>query len=305
MAERSLVFLGAKTLYPEERSSRHPLLLRDDEPLFDALTARGYCVDFADWRATPPRDLAGSTVLIRTPWDYTDHLDAFETWIRGAEDANVRLINPAALVLGTLRKTYLMELPRLGVPAIPTRLFRPDTDDDVDAARLAFGCEDLVIKPAVGAGARDTIRLHGLSGDRAAETAALSNLPRDKDYLVQPYVPEIETLGELSVVFFGGRFAHMVRKRPKAGDFRVQVEHGGRTESLVPDRMVVARAARASAVFADPPYIRVDGVVTDQGFLVMELEMIEPELFFAFAPASALLFADVLAGLLGDRRPGA
>ncbi|MGF1455403.1 MAG: RimK family alpha-L-glutamate ligase [Alphaproteobacteria bacterium] len=307
MAERSLVFLSADTLYAEEKSSRHPLLLVDDEPLVDALAQRDYAVTFADWMTTPPRMLDGATVLVRTPWNYTDHLEAFETWIREAEDASVRLINPAALLLGTLRKTYLMDLPRLGVPAIPTLPFEPgpgglaDTDEALAHARAAFRTDSLVIKPAVGAGARNTVLLRSPAAEAPAHAGALAALPQDQDYLVQPFVPEIETAGEISVVFFGGRFAHMVQKRPKAGDFRVQTEHGGHTTSLVPDRMVVARAARASALFADPAYIRVDGVVTEQGFLVMELEMIEPELFFGFAPDSATLFADVLAGLLGDR----
>ena len=121
---------------------------------------------------------------------------------------------------------------------------------------------------------------------------------------MQPYVRAVEA-GEVSLMFFGGELCHAVRKVPAAGDFRVQAEHGGSVEQHHP---TAAELALALAVLGAAPdattYARIDLVTTAAGPLLMEAELIEPELFLARHPAAAPRFAEVLAGLLGRGASG-
>ena len=96
-------------------------------------------------------------------------------------------------------------------------------------------------------------------------------------------------------MFFDGAFSHAVIKRPREGDFRVQEEYGGRARSMTPPADRVDAAARYLAVSPEPPlYARVDGVETPAGFLLLELELLEPALFLSIDPAAPRRFADAI-----------
>ena len=132
---------------------------------------------------------------------------------------------------------------------------------------------------------------------------AWSQLPREYDYLVQPFVPEVVSDGEWSLLYFAGEFSHAVIKRPAAGDYRVQGEYGGSAEPAQPDAAILAAADRALAAVAaighaGHAYVRVDGVVSGGRFLVMELELIEPFLHLAAHPAAAERLAQDVAARL-------
>jgi glutathione synthase/RimK-type ligase-like ATP-grasp enzyme len=149
------------------------------------------------------------------------------------------------------------------------------------------------VKPTVSANASQTY-LFSANEARRVMTSLRSKSDHDA-YLVQPYLSEIETDGEWSLMFFGGEYSHSVRKLPKAGDFRVQSGHGGRSEPMVPSQLILDAAHRAVNLGVPTSmYARVDGVVHDGQFLVMELEVIEPELFFRADPQAAGRFADRL-----------
>jgi glutathione synthase/RimK-type ligase-like ATP-grasp enzyme len=119
--------------------------------------------------------------------------------------------------------------------------------------------------------------------------------------MVQPFLPEIQE-GEWSLVFLGGEYSHAVVKRPADGDFRVQHDFGGTVErrepegSLIEDARNVLRAAAKATKTAigDILYARVDGIVRDGGLLLMELEVIEPVLFFSHAPGAAARMAELI-----------
>ncbi len=113
--------------------------------------------------------------------------------------------------------------------------------------------------------------------------------------MIQQYVEEIESDGEWSLVYFGGTFSHAIRKRPSAGDFRVQVELGGTAEAAVPpDRVRAVADALMAALSTTPVIARVDLIATRAGVLLMELELIEPELFLSFAPRSSRALASAI-----------
>lgn len=256
--------------------------------LIEALAERGVRAGLVawdgehDWAATP-------LVVCRTPWDYVSRFPEFLAWTRTVA-ASTRLLNPAGLIGWNAHKRYLAELAERGVPVVVTTPLGPGSSP---AARLAAttGDGELVIKPAISGGAKGTIRAPAGSDVARDHLAALL---RDGDALVQPYLPAVET-GEVSLVLFAGELSHAVRKTPADGDFRVQSEHGGTVEphATTDAELAVARQVLDALPWA-PAYARIDLVTTGAGPLLMEAELIEPELFLATDPAAAGRFADVL-----------
>jgi len=275
-----------------------PELNADDRLLLAALRAAGAAAEPAVWDA--PRDWGRfDAVVVRSCWDYHRRPAEFLVWIDRVAAAGPRLVNPPAVLHWNADKRYLVDLTAAGVGVVPTAWVGPAADHgplptlgDVLRAR---GWREAVVKPAVSASAHETWRtgLNGPADDEARFAALLERLPRG--LLVQPFVPEVVADGEWSLVFIGGRFSHAVRKHSAPGDFRVQQEFGGRAvpatppEALVADaRAVVAAATRLTGVPEGAiAYARVDGVARGGRLLLMELECIEPHLFFDAAPGAA------------------
>jgi glutathione synthase/RimK-type ligase-like ATP-grasp enzyme len=234
-------------------------------------------------------------VVVRTTWDYTEHLPDFLDWVRRTE-AGTTLVNPAEVIVWNSHKSYLTDLAGAGVPVIPTTVVDPGSSNTERAAALARYDGDVVIKPVVAVGADRTIRVD--PSDRAAATH-LHALAETGGALVQPFVPAIVG-GEVSLIYLGGSYSHAVRKIPATGDYRVHVFYGG---SIEPHTMTGAEREVAEAAFEAVPhdlsYARVDLVETAQGPSLMELELIEPQLFLDQPDAAIEGFAAHLVGLLG------
>jgi glutathione synthase/RimK-type ligase-like ATP-grasp enzyme len=257
-----------------------------------ALAKRGVTATIAVWGT--PEALAGELTLIRSTWDYTARLEEFLAWTREAA-ARTRLVNPASVVEWNAHKSYLLALTDAGVPVVETTVVQTQAAAEVQAAALAQYDGEIVIKPAVSVGAIGARRLDAGSHEAAKHLEALSIVG---EVLVQPFEPGISE-GEASLLYFGGKFSHAVRKTPAPGDYRVQSFHGGTVDSHVasaPQRAVAATAL--AAVDAELAYARVDLVDRAAGPAVMELELIEPELFLRVDDQAVERFADHLVTLL-------
>ena len=260
----------------------------ETRPLVAALAAAGVDAATAPWDDDTVDWAGADLVVVRTTWDYTERLAEFLAWA-GRVAAATRLENPVEVIRWNSHKAYLVELADAGVPVVPTRLVRRG-DPDPSAALAATGPGPLVVKPAVGAGGRGAHR--GSAVELADPLAALCAAG---DALVQPAVPGIDRDGEVSLVYLGGRCSHAVRKLPAAGGFLVHERHGGRIEDHEPTARELAVAEAALACSPAPvPAGRVDLVRIDGEPVVMELELIEPELFLRRAPAAAGALATAL-----------
>ncbi|QSF54335.1 ATP-grasp domain-containing protein [Brevundimonas fontaquae] len=220
-------------------------------------------------------------------WGYhRDHgrwLKACATW----SEAGLAVANPADVLRWNSDKTYLARLADKGVPIPPTRWTDRVTQDQVDAAFADTGAPVLIVKPTVSAGAFRTLRLtpgEVLSG--APEGAAM----------IQPYLKSIETEGETSLLFFGGRFSHAVNKRPVPGDFRIQVQFGGLYRAVTPDAAAMALAEQVLAAIDEPLlYARIDMARDHAGrWVLMEAELIEPDFYLDHDPANGAGFAEAV-----------
>lgn len=273
-----------------------PDLTDDDRLLADALSARGAVVDAVPWSDRAARWNEYDAVVVRSTWDYFLRADEFHGWLARLERERVRVFNDVRTLRWNADKTYLRDLGERGIPVIPTRWLPRGSVSSLAALRRATGWSELVVKPTVSGGAHRTWR-----ASPAAETDDDSRLTSMIDagaVMVQPLVDEVEREGEWSLMFFDGRFSHAVLKRPRIGDFRVQAEHGGSLEAAEPSAGVIAAAQRVldavPASTAPLLYARVDGCVVDGKLLLMELEVLEPELFLRCAPRAAERLAEAL-----------
>ena len=266
-----------------------PGLTADDRLAAAALVRRGWAVEPAIWDDPAVPWPAYSAAIVRSTWDYHHRPAAFLTWIERMEAAGVPLWNPPAVLRWNLDKRYLGELERRGIAVVPTRIVPKGSGMTLAATLHACGWDDVVVKPAVSASAYETWRSSSRrAGGDAARFAALLDAG---DVLVQPYQPAIEA-GEWSLCFFGGAFSHAVLKRPRSGEFRVQSELGGTLSIEHPPPSLVAEAAAVTALIPGGwLYARVDACSVRGSLLLMELELIEPTLFFHADPAAADRFA--------------
>ncbi|WP_439664487.1 hypothetical protein ACSHWB_00240 [Lentzea sp. HUAS TT2] len=244
----------------------------DEESLVAALRRDGVDVEWQPWGGAVEADL----VVLRTTWDYPDHLAEFLTWCESVPG----LANPLPVVRWNIDKSYMAELAAHGVPVVPTTVVQPGEDP-------AFPDGEFVVKPAVGAGSRGA----GRFTDHAAARAHLTAL--GVKALVQPYQSTVDENGETALVFFAGEYSHSFHKGPMLAQGLAEAESGlyveERLGSIEPSPGQVALAEQVLDVAAellslrrsDFLYARVDVVEGADGEpLLLELELTEPSLGF-------------------------
>ena len=257
----------------------------------EALASLGIASETIAWREK--RDWGVMPlILLRTPWDYVDNFHDFLAWTTYVASVT-RLRNTADVVRWNLHKSYLLELAQHGVPTVPTQMLHCGRQIDANGMLhdLAeqFLTTDIIVKPAIGNNARGAMRAAAHDPVLAQH---LTELLEAGDVLVQPFVPTISSLGEVSLIFIGAVYSHAVRKLPRAGDYRVQDNHGGTVHLYTPSAIDIKTAYAALAVAPNKTlYARVDMVHLHGVPVVIELEMIEPELFLRFSPTAAGILA--------------
>jgi glutathione synthase/RimK-type ligase-like ATP-grasp enzyme len=254
----------------------------DEAPLLSALRAAGFSAQTLAWD-DPKSDFASArATVLRATWNYPERPADFLAWVDRTAAGAARLFNGADVVRWNHHKGYLLELERRGVPIVPSRLVeRGETTPLAEIAR-ASKWVDVVVKPAIGGGSRGTLRVS--QGAMARDDAHLRVLVDRGDALVQPYMASVEEYGERAIVWIDGELTHAVRKSRR---FLGDRERVSASVPIAPDEAELARAAVAVAAQRQRDggallYARVDVVRDDHGApRVMELEVIEPSLFFA------------------------
>ena len=277
-----------------------PDLTPDDELLRDALLRLGADPRAAAWDDVGVDWTSYDLVVLRSAWDYFVRPDEFASWITALDRLQVPLVNSPRTVRWNGDKHYLIELERQGIAIVPTLMIDAgDRSPRLAEILRARGWPEAVVKPAISGGAHDTWRTSTATAVRDEHAFAALRERAPSGVMVQPFVQEILRDGEWSLVFIDGAYSHAAVKRAQPGDFRVQHTHGGMYAPATPPDPVIADAGRCVAAGAtlsgttprDLAYARVDGVITtDSGaerLLLMELECIEPSLFFLQAPHAA------------------
>ena len=264
------------------------------------LARLGWQVDDVPWRASEVRWDDYRVVVIRSPWDYQGDPERFLEVLEEIERSSALLANSLRIVRWNIEKSYLRDLEARQVTIVPTAWRDRLTREGLDELFETLASDEIVIKPIVGANADHAFRLrrdsHETELRAAVDTFAQWRL------LAQPFVDSVVGLGEFSLFWFGGAYSHAIIKRPKTGDFRVQEEHGGVIRAVDPDPDLIEAGQRAIDAVDEPLlYARVDLVrLADRRPALMELELIEPSLYFSYDAESPGRFADAVEALAGD-----
>lgn len=270
--------------------SEYPHPTPNLEALISALRSMGMEADYLPWKTTPLEMFAATeAVLPLCCWDYYDDPQRFLDWIEALEARGARLINSPELLRWNFRKTYLLELAAAGL-AVPRTFHLPDANYEAIEQRMEEnGWRTAVLKPVSSQGG------HGIRKLLWEERSRWSIDSGQDEALLQEFQEDGGALGETTFTFIDGYFSHAVRRVLKAGEWRANPQYGITYERIEPDRATIEAARRYLDVLSDTPlYARVDGLVRADGFMLMELELIDPYLYCEFAPGSAGVFARAL-----------
>ena len=269
-----------------------------DDMAFEPLKAHGWLAEQVSWRKPDVDWSQFAVVVVRSTWDYQSDAPAFIKCLEQIEASSAQLENPLALIKWNISKDYLRDMQQQGINIVPTLWFESFDLQQVLQGFAHFAVDTLVIKPLISANADYTYQLTTQS--LSAMQAQLAQEFAQRPFMLQPFLSAIVEEGEYSLFYFAGHYSHAILKRPKNGDFRVQEEHGGVLQSITPceDMLTCARHALASLP-ADALYARIDLVRHASEFALMEIELIEPSLYFNMDPQAAQRFADAFVETFG------
>ena len=268
----------------------------DDAFLVEALRARGLGVEWIVWSESDPRDLSESVdlLVLRSTWDYTRNLQGFLSWL---DESPVPVCNSPSLVRWNSDKSYLVELASAGVPTVPTVTIH-STEQPWSVPE---GYAEFVVKPAVGSGSLGAQRF--LCGDvEGGQEHIEALLDLGLSVLIQPYLPSVDEGSETGLVHIDREFSHAVTKGPmlrregpvEPVDGLYLAKHMGARTATDTHKQVAALVLEALPEL-ELLYARIDLVDgLDGSPLLLEVEAVEPLLFFAFRPAAAEYLADAI-----------
>ncbi len=267
--------------------------------LLPLLTQSGVEAQMVDWRNSLVDFSRFDLVVLRSCWDYHLRVQEFAEWL-GRTARSTAILNPAETVLWNSNKFYLRELSEQGIEIAPTCFV--SAGEELSACDLAEikSWRQIVVKPAVSASAHNTSRF---DNSNLPSSDKLTLLMRGEAFLAQQFIPEIQTKGEISFIYFNGSYSHAVLKRPASHDFRVQKEFGGSAELFLPQASLLGQADEIAATVPQihkSLYCRIDAVERAGKLVLMELELIEPELFLGLADSAAGRFAEAIARRLDN-----
>ncbi len=235
-------------------------------------------------------------LVFRNTWDYFEKEQEFILWLDHIKKLGIKTLNSIDTVKNNIHKFYLKELEQNGIPIIKTVFI--NKTEQLDVAKLIPNhWNKAVIKPAFSAGSYltevfDKTQIQAINNQ-------YQSIAANKELLLQEFMPEIQTLGETSFIFFDKKFSHAVNKKPVSGDFRVQSLYGGKYTLIEPSAELIQKAQKVVNTFQeDLLYARVDGIVIKNELYLMEIECIEPDLYFNLSTNSLDKFVAALIKLI-------
>lgn len=261
----------------------------DDDLAIEPLQKLGWEVSTISWRDKTVDWSDFQSVIIRTTWDYQKFPNEFLQTLKEIS-SKTQLENLLEIVEWNLSKIYLRELEEKGIKIVPTVWGeKTPTETDFNSWLGYFQTDEIIIKPIISATAQDTYRLKEFRSD-------LTKIFAEKEFMVQPFMPNIVTEGEYSLFYFGEKYSHTICKSPKNEDFRVQEEHGGIITAVQPTNQMLETAEKILQLIPEKTlYARVDLVRDNKDdFCLMELELIEPALYLRMDENAPKFFAETI-----------
>ncbi len=234
-----------------------------------------------------------SMAIVRTTWGYHNEIEKFHLLLDKFDSKGLPVWNPAAVLRRNSHKFYLKSLGKNGIDIIPTIFIPKGTHTELDNLIKDMHWDEFIIKPAVSAGSQDTFFSNGNGINEGNDF--LGELLSGRDVLLQKFMPEILTGGEISTIFFSDGFHYTINKVPRAGDFRVQNNYGGIYTHIDPAPALLETSRMIAGLYLDQClYARIDGVESGDKFYLMEVELIEPDLYMNIFPPAINSFASLI-----------
>ncbi|MFB6345733.1 MAG: RimK family alpha-L-glutamate ligase [bacterium] len=272
--------------------SDHPELHPGFRQFADVLEERGLNPEPVQWTS----DTSWSdydTVIITSTWDYVQNFDAYRSWIDTLEASSAQVWNPVDVLRWNMNKMYLKDLRESNQSIVPSVFLPAGTSVPVNRIVEEKNWSEIVIKPLVGAGASDLKKFDGESLDEAQEW--LDRLADNHGAIVQEFQESIRENGEWSFVFFNREYQYAVKKEPAQDDYRVQIAHDGTREGEEAPPGLIRQAQSAVDSITKPfLYARVDALANNGQLQLIEVEMVEPDLYLEYSENGPEAFADAL-----------
>lgn len=272
-----------------------------DHLLYKPLKELGWQTEEISWRSENVNWNEFDAVIVRSTWDYQLNPEKFLVVLEQINKSSALLFNDIDILKWNMNKTYLADLEKKGVAIVPTIWDNSFSSDKLRNYFDVFNKDEIIIKPNISANADNTFYLKRY--EIGSNKNLLENIFEKKDFMVQPFMQNIISEGEYSLFYFGGEYSHTILKTPKQNDFRVQEEHGGILK-LVNSNIKLQNIASGiiKKLTTTPLYARIDLVrgIKDE-FLLMELELIEPSLYFNMDPSAAKRFAGIFDGFMKQK----
>lgn len=235
-------------------------------------------------------------LIFRNTWDYFEKEAEFNLWLDHIEGLRIKTLNAIGVIKENKHKFYLREMERNGIKIIPT-VFIDKTNNLQLSEIIPSHWKKAVIKPAFSGGAYQTSVFEVIDIEKINEE--YQSIASEKELLLQEFMPEIQTSGETSLIFFNKKYSHCVNKKPVDGDFRVQSQFGGKYSAIEPGSELIEEAQKIVNQFKnDLLYARVDGIIIENELHLMEIECIEPDLYFNLSDGSHQRFVDSIIELI-------
>ncbi|TRX00148.1 ATP-grasp domain-containing protein [Flavobacterium gawalongense] len=273
-----------------------PDLNPEDQKIIPALAKYNIEAKAVIWRDKTINWSDFDYLIFRNTWDYFEKETEFNIWLDQIEKLGIKTLNPIEVIKQNIHKFYLREMEKQGVLILPT-VFIDKTDNLNLAELIPSHWEKAVIKPAFSAGSYLTEVFEVSHTQEINEK--YKGIASEKELLLQEFMPQIQTLGETSFIFFNKKFSHAVNKKPVDGDFRVQSLFGGKYNLVQPSQELIEKVQKIVHTFPENLlYARVDGIVINDVLYLMEIECIEPDLYFNLSEGSLERFVAAIVELI-------
>lgn len=297
-SRRPILWKGTETMtsLALATDSDHPDLTGGDRRLVERLSGRGIESEPVIWNSDADWSQYDA-VIVRSTWNYVENRDAYLEWIDRLDGAEVQLWNPADVLRWNMNKLYLKDLRKAGHSIVPSVFVPERSSIPIERVLEEKDWSEFILKPMVGAGASGLEKFTRDSLDEAQ--AWLDELVGESGAIIQPYLDSVRKNGEWSFVFFNRDYRYAVKKYPTGDDYRVQAELGGSREGEEAPPAFVRQAEEAVNSITKPfLYARVDALEQNGQLRIIEIEMIEPDLYLEYAEEGPQAFADAIEEVL-------